>query len=266
MRHRFFIERFSEKGTTLALPDLVHQIGRVLKLRVGEEVVLWTGDGVEYIFAIEKISAKDVRGRVVGVEENTREPDVSVTLYCAILKRENFELVCQKATEVGISAIVPLITERTVKVNINQSRLKKIVQEAAEQSGRARIPVLCDAISFSEALKRVEKDGTNLFFDVSSQNSQEPPLVSAVLGAGEERSKAYMEIRCRVPQPSNNEMCHQRRFSQVNLFIGPEGGWTDTERVNAMKAGLQFRSLGSLTLRAETAAIVASYIAVQRMV
>lgn len=246
-RHRFFIERFSEKGTTLSDPDLVHQIGRVLKLRVGEEIALWTGDSAEYIFALEKITAKDVRGRVVRALKNDSESTVDVTLYCALLKRENFELVCQKATEVGVSAIAPLITERTVKTHINSSRIKKIILEAAEQSGRARIPALCDATRFADVMNKVEQGGKNLFFDVGVD------VISNVM-----RNPDIVSRNPRDPSARGLGMTEK-----INIFIGPEGGWTDPERESAQKAGCEFHSLGALTLRAETAAIVASYFAVQ---
>lgn len=227
-RHRFYFEGILDGVTVLSTGDLVHQIIRVLKLKAGEEIVLWNGDGNEYVFALEKIGAKDIRGRVVRVEKNDREPDVYGVLYCAILKRENFELVAQKATEVGVSEIVPLVSGRTVKTHINNDRLGKIILEAAEQSGRARIPVLCDAMSFNEALKRAGQDELSYFFDC---------------GEG--------------LQPERADDLQQKK---VGVFIGPEGGWTDDERKSAKEAGFIFSSLGPLTLRGETAAIIASYL------
>lgn len=245
-RHRFFIEKFLKNDTTLSAPELVHQIARVLKLKAEEEIVLWNGDGNEYVFALEKVSAKDIHGHVVRVEENNHESDVSVALYCAVLKRENFELVVQKATEVGVATIVPMVTDRTIKTAINHDRLKKIIQEAAEQSGRARIPTLCDAMSFSNAVKGVEQAGANLFFDtgidVISNEARNPDPVS--------RKRRDPSLKLGMTE-------------KINIFVGPEGGWSDTERLAAQKAGLEFRSLGTLTLRAETAAIVATYLMCQ---
>jgi len=245
-RHRFYLEEFRNNTTDITTPEFVHQIARVLKLKAGEEIVVWNGDGHDYVFGIEKVSAKDICGRVARVEKNDRESAVSVTLYCAILKRENFELVCQKATEVGVSMIVPLLTERTVKTNINNERLKKIIKEATEQSGRACIPALCDTMSFAEALEQAQTSDANYFFDTAAD------VIS-----NEMRNPDAVSRKRRDPSAQGLGMTEK-----VNIFIGPEGGWSDAERDGAQKAGLEFRSLGSLTLRAETAAIVASYEAV----
>src|SRR5262249_1670507 len=105
---------------------------------------------------ITAISSKEATLDIKQVRMENREPVASATLYSALLKRENFELVCQKATELGIARIVPLHTERTVKTGFNRSRLEKIIQEACEQSGRTRVPELMDPMEFKEALTRIE--------------------------------------------------------------------------------------------------------------
>ncbi len=230
-RHRFFYHQLVKTTHTLHDKELVHQIARVLKLKAGEEIVLWNGDGNEYIFNLEQVTGREIQGAVVRIEKNDREPIAKVVLYCAILKRENFELVCQKATEVGVSAIVPLMTDRTVKTAINADRLQRIVQEAAEQSGRALVPKLHPIITLCDALKGANDSTQNYFLDT---NMSDAATASFLL---------------------------EKTLSGMRLFIGPEGGWSDAERELAQKAHCTFVSLGALTLRAETAAIIASYIA-----
>jgi len=227
-RHRFFLEHISKHTQAIEDRELCHQISRVLRLGTGEEIVLCKGDGKEYVFRLEYIGHHEIRGSIVAIQENRNEPSVDVTLYCALLKRENFELVVQKATEVGVATIVPVITERTVKTSSNTQRLEKILREAAEQSGRAHIPKLCDALRLPDALKRVGIHDGALFFDASGE--------------------AYQE---RIARSVKTNIC---------LFIGPEGGWSESELQLARGSGCKIASLGSLTLRAETAAIVASYL------
>jgi 16S rRNA (uracil1498-N3)-methyltransferase len=151
------------------------------------------------------------------------EPARSVTLCCSILKRENFELVVQKATELGVSRIIPIIAERTVKTGLKMERLKAIAKEATEQSGRGVVPDISEPMSLTDALAL---PGHKLFFHTGTQ--AHPALSS----------------------------------DPALLFIGPEGGWSDRDVAAAVSAGCQVCSLGKRTLRGETAAIVACYQAV----
>jgi len=166
---------------------------------------------------------------VIGREKNENELKRGVVLYCSILKRENFEWVIQKATEIGVSEIIPLVTQHTVKLDLKEERLKKIIQEAAEQSGRSVLPTLQIAMGFEQAIQEAVLRGISLFFDV----------------LGKEFDKKILK----------NE-------DRVNIFIGPEGGWSELEIEIAKKNKFNFVNLGGFTLRAETAAVVASYLAV----
>ncbi len=246
--HRFFLPQASKNLTSISEDGIVHQLSRVLRIEKGSEVIFFNGDGSEYVFHVDHLTKREIRGKVVRVEKNSREPEPKVTLYCAILKRENFELVCQKATEVGVSVIVPLLTERTVKTNINNERLKKIIQEAAEQSGRARIPALYRTMRFSEALQRVHNGGIHYFFDSRACLPGDP---------------SHSFFAARYPSVKGRKKQMARVSDVVNIYIGSEGGWSETERTLAQKSKCTFVSLGSLTLRAETAAIVASYMMCQ---
>lgn len=210
----------------IADPAIVHQVREVLKLKIGEHIILCDGKGSEAEATIKGFSEKNVEVELARHVAIDNEPDCSVALYCAILKNENFELVVQKATEIGVKEIIPVITERTIKLNIRHDRLERIAREAAEQCGRGIVPMIHDAISFKDFVPTSGK--MNFLFDPS--------------GA----------------------LLHDSRFEfyDVNIWIGPEGGWSPVELELAREKKFTIACLGSLTLRAETAAIVASYLAV----
>lgn len=229
MRLHRFIGPFdcSQPRIDISDPDIANQILRVLRLGVGDRLILADGQTNECIGEIVDRQKDGLTVSVIERHVNTNEPAVSCILYCAILKRENFELVVQKATEIGISEVIPVVSQRTVKLDIKAERLQKIVKEAAEQSGRGRLPIVHPALSFADALDHAKHNDINIFFDFSDV------LVESIAMRGTQRR---------------------------GLFIGPEGGWTEAEADAARAAGHAIGSLGALTLRAETAAIVASYL------
>ncbi|HYE59725.1 MAG TPA: RsmE family RNA methyltransferase [Candidatus Kapabacteria bacterium] len=227
--HRFIGDfDFSQQECVVTDPDIVHQWRRVLRMKPGDEVTLLNGKG-----AIAQAVMKDMdNGRAVVTIRHTEEASgvqQPVVLYCAILKRENMEVVVQKATEVGISRIVPLVTKRTVKLGFRIDRMERIAKEAAEQCGRLDVPSIAEPLSLDEALETAQHDRI-IFFDLHA-----PLLTSAMVSL---TSKG------------------------LGVCIGPEGGWDESERTQARAAGCTFASLGNLVLRAETAALIASYCAV----
>lgn len=225
--HRFFVKQNLD-GENLTVDDkeTTHQVENVLKMRPGEKIILFNGDGYDYFGEIEAVEKKVLRLRNIKKEINRNLSVNQVRLYCAILKKENFELAVQKATEVGVSEIIPLITGRTVKFNINISRLQKIVKEAAEQSGRNKPPVLHSPVDFKKALGELDSGDINLYFDI----------------LGEEKRSGVVKNKA------------------VNVFIGPEGGWSREERILFESKNVQSVTLGQGVLRAETAAVVAAYL------
>lgn len=226
--HRFIGNLdLSQDRVEIVDADIVNQILRVLRLGVGDRLILGDGNAHECIGEISDRQKDALTVTVIERYENNNDPTVSGILYCAVLKRENFELVVQKATEIGIREIVPIITKRTVKLDIKQDRLQKIIKEAAEQSGRGRLPVLRAPMAFTDVLDDTRRNDINLFFD----------LGDAALDAADLHGT-------------------QRR----GLFIGPEGGWTEEEATLARQAGCVIVSLGALAFRGETAAIIASYL------
>jgi len=244
MRHNRFIGAFDLSGeqTQITDADTVHQIARVLRLGVGDTVVLGDRKGFEANATIAVVGKDSVEVTLGEKRKNENEPLRRVTLYLAILKRENFEYAAMKATEVGVAALVPVITARTVKTGLNTARIGKIMKEAAEQSGRGIVPELSDALSFEKALAHAKKNDANFFFH------------TAHAGAGEEKISTAPDL---VPEKN---LPASREDARVGIFIGPEGGWSNDEVVAARNAGCALASFGRLTLRAETAAVVATYL------
>lgn len=233
-----------EIGKIIEISDknIIHQIRNVLRLKIGDEIILCDGKSNEAISKIidpsatrfaEALAKRNgyknfLNLEIIKVFKNNNEPEKDIVLYCAILKKENFELVVQKAVEIGVKEIIPVISKRTVKLNLKYDRLEKIIKEAAEQSGRGILPILRKAMDFKKAVEVAKQNNVNLFFDISGEKITENQL------------------------KSNQE--------KIGLFIGPEGGWDTGELEFAKDNKFEILSFGKLTFRAETAAIIASYI------
>lgn len=229
MRYHRFIGNFdlSQKSIDVTDMGLISQWHSVLRLKTGDRVILCDGKGNEAEAEIENMEKKTTTLSIINSKNIIRGTQKDITLHVSILRRENFEIVVQKATEIGVTKIVPLLTERTVKTGFNESRLKKIILEASEQSGRTILPTLSEPIKFSEAISSVNPKET-ILFDLSG-----------------------------------NQLTTSDYKPITNLFIGPEGGFGEKEVTLAKDLGCKIASLGDLTLRAETAAIVVSYMGCQ---
>jgi 16S rRNA (uracil1498-N3)-methyltransferase len=224
--HRFIGDfDLTQRQLLIKDPELAKQMRSVLKLGTGEQIILSTGKGQEALCELGGYGQDSISITVLEPLVNDAEPATHIILYCAILKRENFELVAQKATEVGVKEVVPVITKRTVKLNLKLDRLEKIIKEAAEQSGRAIVPILHQPKTLDEAFEHAGSHTANYFFDFS----------------GKQLEKGTLQ-------------------GPVGVFIGPEGGWDESEVQQASERGHIIMNLGKLTFRAETAAIIVSYL------
>ena len=227
--HRFYTEEQLTQGTLFKCSkELTHQLASVLRLRPGEEVILFDGSGYDFRARLEEIKKKECQLRIIDSFVPNREPKRRVILFQSLIKKDKFEWVLQKGTEVGVSEFVPVIADRSVKRGFDLARGQKIIKEAAEQAGRAFVPMLRDPMVFERAIGYTINRGYQVFF-------------ASFEARPEERVAAY---------PSKH---------QVALFIGPEGGWTEKEIDKARTAGYLVVSLGKLTFRSETASIVAAY-------
>jgi 16S rRNA (uracil1498-N3)-methyltransferase len=231
MRLHRFIGDYDFGTTRLSVRDagLRNQLENVLRLEAGDAVELCDGAGRDARATIAGFGKVTVDFDIEEVRQNTAEPAVDVILYCSILKRENFEIVAQKGTEAGIADLVPVLSARTVKQQTRADRLEKIMREATEQSGRGVVPALREPLRYADALD-----------DAANGNAAN---VIFALGAA-----PY------APAPS-------APGTRIGVFIGPEGGWEPEEVAAAQERGFLVAGLGARTLRAETAAAVATYLA-----
>ncbi len=234
--HRFFInaniaELFEQKGSfDIADKDLVHQWKNVFRYNVGSQVVLFDGAGMDYLCMISSIRNL---GATVQVLKNHKTADVNqrknVWLCVALLKKDNFDLVVQKATELGVTNIVPIICEHSEKRKLNLERMKKIAIEASEQSGRGDIPVIHPEMTLQDVFTVGILPQEKIAFHTNF--SKDSPCIS---------------FRQYISSTNQNSFA---------TFIGPEGGFSDKEIALFKSYNLPIVSLGSQILRAETAAI-----------
>ena len=228
--NRFFINENLKVGNiTVSDMDFINQAKNVLRLKTNDKLILGDGNSNEAVAEIVNLNKEFAELKILETCKNKNESENYAHLYCSVLKKENFEWAVQKAVEVGVKEITPTITARTVKLGLNRERLEKIIKEAAEQSGRGVLPKLNEAIIFDEAIKSSKENGLNLFFQAGY------PLL------GHSMSK----------------------FEKIGVFVGPEGGWTEEELKKAQSSNeFTIVGLGKTILRAETAAVIASYQAV----
>lgn len=229
--HRFIYPLKSEdKEIFIQDGALVKQFTKVLKLKTGEHVALTNGAGLQALCEIVDVKKKEVILKVLDIKEEKAEEAIEkkVILYASVLKKENFEFITQKATEIGIAAIVPIISSRTIKTGLNETRLKKIIREATEQSGRNIVTHIFPAMDFKEALwHSLENNDKTVLFDVTGN----------------------------TPYETGNDI--------IGAFVGPEGGWSESEISLARSSGAEVWSLSKYTLRGETAAIIGAYVALR---
>ncbi len=231
--HRF-IGDYDVFAPELDITDkvIIHQINNVLRLKEGQKLILCDGKGREAEASILALDKKQVYVALERVTELKNEPEREIVLYLSIIKKENFDMVVQKATEVGVKQIIPLLSKRIIKQDVKIDRLRQIAKEAAEQSGRGVIPVIFEPMKWSTAMDHAKDNLVNLFFHIVEK------------GDG-------------IPQGFKKK---------IGVWIGPEGGWDEAEVEEARNSNFLMAELGPLVLRAETAAIVASYLCVHGQV
>ena len=207
-------------------------IAKVLRVRPGDRLTLCNGAGTDFLCEVTSVSPDKTECRVLEAKPSVSEPGVRVTIYAAVTKGDRMDFLIQKAVELGVFRIVPVITGRCVFVPDEKSRknrLKRwnrIAYEASKQSGRGIIPEVGDFIGFKDAVG--EAAGAEL----------------ALIAYEREESPLRMAL----------ESC---RFGEVSLLTGPEGGFEEREVELATAAGMVPVSLGKRILRAETAPLAA---------
>lgn len=244
--HRFFVSPEALATQPVLLTGgQAHQVRRVLRLRLGDRVVLLDGHGRAYEAMLIALGETDARFQLVRQWEAAGEPFVHITLFQAVLKGERFSWALQKGTEVGISRFVPIICERNVVDDLDaaeakRERWERVIQEAAEQCGRARLPELAPACLFAQAV------AAPCDIDAVRQGSAETARLLAWEGEHNRRLGDALAS------------CNLVDGTRIELFVGPEGGFVDEEVRLAQRYGVQPVNLGRRILRAETAGVVAA--------
>jgi len=230
---RFFIspEQVKDQSITISGEDVRH-IVTVLRMKTGDELLLCDGKGAEYSVKIAQVNKSEIAAEVTArSKREIRYP--LITLGQGLPKSDKMDWIVQKATELGVANIIPLITERTiVKVKDEEKRIarwQKIAREAAMQSNRRDIPAVGRVVSFKDFLRTPISE-----------------LRTLLLLPWEEGT-----------EPIKNILRRMSGMKQVIVLIGPEGGFSAHEAETAHGKGFHPVSLGPNILRTETAAIAA---------
>lgn len=233
--HSFFISSSNiENDEIIFPPDIAHQITHVLRLNLGDLVIVLDNEGNQYSVNLTKSDKQFLSGRIVSKEVAGGEPNIYLGLFISLTQRDKFEWILQKCTEIGITEFIPFVSKRSLvnqkKVENKADRWHAIIREAAEQSGRGRLPKLRMPYEFKRALEYAEDDFDHILVAWEEMNSTEKLAKVEFKGKGR----------------------------KIALFIGPEGGFLTEEMQIATDLGATLISLGTRILRMETAAIVAS--------
>lgn len=234
---RIFVDLPLQVGATVTLPETAaHYVRSVLRLKADQTLILFNGQGGEYHSVLREVSRKQVRTVIEQFSSRDVESPLRIHLGLGVSRGDRMDWSLQKAVELGVSQISPLLTERCVSKLDHDKKVQRhqhwqqIVYHAAEQCGRTRLPSLASACDLDNWLSTT--DGSRFLLDPNAQ-------------------QGLSELA--VPQSN-----------QVILLIGPEGGLSETERKAAYQAGFVGVRLGPRILRTETA-VLSAIVAVQNL-
>lgn len=233
---RFFLTPEHFSGLQVTFPrETAHQIIHVLRLNEGDQVDVLDNSGVVHRVRLHvKAFEMTVTGTIFETSLVSTEPEIPISLYFGLSRRDKVEWILQKGTEIGVSAFFPFISTRTLVKSASLSEKKndrwvKIIQEAAEQSARGRLPALHAPKDFADCISEAKTKHTLslLAWEVTKLGSDSLGVVLKSFDVG-----------------------------PIALFVGPEGGFSEDEVHMAQEMGCKIVSLGPRILRMETAAIV----------
>lgn len=225
-RFKINSENIIENNVQISGEDYKH-IVKVLRMKVDDNIMLFDSKGYEYDCVIKKISKDGLQAEILTNDEINRESPLNVTLFQAIIKGDKMDLIVQKATELGVTDIYPIITERSEVKNTNKiPRWQKIADESIKQCGRSISPIIRPELNFKYIFEQNKSDLNLIFYEIEENSSIKEVLVSD-------------------------------QIKSVSLIIGPEGGFTINEVKLATDNDFITVGLGKRILRAETASIVA---------
>lgn len=236
---RFFVDKKNinlENNTCIIEGEDVKHISKVLRCRIGEELEVCDNNNNEYICEITNIDKNQVELNILEKVDIQRESDLKIKVYQGLPKGPKMEMILQKLTEVGVDEIILVQTKRTVvkvddkKEDKKLERWERIIYEAAKQSKRGKIPSLRGVLTFKEALADMKENDFNI---APYENEKTKSIKQAIKGVN---------------------------INNIGIFVGPEGGFEETEIEAIEDIGGQSVSLGPRILRTETASLVASSI------
>ncbi len=234
MYHFFVTEDQIGEETVVIRGSDVNHIRNVLRMRQGEPLFISGGEGTGYECEICHIGTDQVMARILSRSDRTGELPARLHLFQGLPKGDKMELVIQKAVELGVSEVVPVITRRTIvkldkkKEEAKTARWNAVAESAAKQSGRGVIPVVRGVLSFKEAL------------------AYAGPFPVKIIAY--ERAEGMKTLR--------EQLGRIRPGMDAGIFIGPEGGFEEEEISGAESAGAVPVSLGRRILRTETAGLM----------
>jgi 16S rRNA (uracil1498-N3)-methyltransferase len=229
--HRFCLPELKnsklEIGSTFEITEkeTVHQLKDVFRFETGDLINIFDGEEVEVQAEILSLSKRSANFKITKVFSSVEilTQKKNITLAFALLKNDHTEMVLEKCTELGVTTFQPLLTDRTIKTGFRRDRLEKIIKEATEQSGFVKLPNLAEPIKLESYLQIT---GVRNVFVMDMSGERLPDFSESSQGG-------------------------------VIVLIGPEGGWSDSERELFKSLHLTTFSLAPQTLRAETACIAA---------
>ena len=220
----FLSERLEENNKIVLSKDQSHYISNVMRLKSGDELLLFNGIDGEFLGKVAGNEQKQTTIQAHAKQRDQSRPSNISLAFCPI-KGQRLDFLIQKCTEVGLKSFIPVISDHTIVRNVNENRLKKIIIESSEQSDQLNIPQVVSALNLEEFLHSLKKEDVVLFGDISSTNNDLTQFI-------EDKNKSYI------------------------LFVGPEGDFSPKEREIILKND-KFKSfsLGKNILRSETAAM-----------
>ena len=229
---RSYVDMPLAVGSSVVLPEsTANHLSRVLRLREGDPCVLFNGDGHDHPARIATVGKREVTADILSSHPVDNESPLHITLLQGIARGEKMDLILQKATELGVAAVVPVIAERT-EVKLDAERTEKrlahwrnVITSACEQSGRAIVPVLSTPCALDEAARGQAKENVAL---LTLDPQGDASLGTVSIDGG-----------------------------RAVIAIGPEGGWSPRDRETLRLAGFTGLRLGPRILRTETAGLAA---------
>ncbi len=253
--HRFYIKDFSySENIEIKDKEIIHQTNNVLKLRSDENISIFNGlENIDYIYKIKDINKKHLS--LIFLEST--EPDFTINkksfeinVFISIIKSD-FDKVVRELVEIGVDSISPIVSEKTERKEINHERFHKIITEATEQSGRTFLPKLNEVTKLKDLLERPDFILEKNIQDDGGLSSHTINICYHTQVSQTKQSDGEIKSG-----ETNNVV---KKIDNLNIFIGPEGGWSSGEIETFEKLGFEIKKLNTFILKTSTAGVLCTY-------